>query len=33
MSTRKGDIIFLDDVLNEAKNRALDAIKFSPSRI
>ncbi|XP_075589157.1 arginyl-tRNA synthetase, mitochondrial [Dermatophagoides farinae] len=31
MSTRKGEAIFLDDVLNEAKNRALEAIKTSPN--
>lgn len=33
MSTRKGEAIFLDDVLNEAKNRALEAIKTSPSSL
>jgi arginyl-tRNA synthetase len=31
MSTRKGEIIFLEDVLNEAKERALESIKSSPS--
>ena len=31
MSTRRGDAIFLDDVLNEAKERALNAIINSPS--
>ncbi len=31
MSTRRGNAIFLDDVLNEAKERALSAIKSSPS--
>ncbi|XP_075676581.1 arginyl-tRNA synthetase, mitochondrial isoform X2 [Dermatophagoides pteronyssinus] len=29
MSTRKGEAIFLDDVLNEAKHRSLEAIKTS----
>ncbi|OTF75283.1 hypothetical protein BLA29_001708 [Euroglyphus maynei] len=29
MSTRKGEAIFLDDVLNEAKHRALEAIQTS----
>lgn len=32
MSTRRGSTIFLDDVLNEAKERALSAIKSSPSK-
>ncbi|KAH9394220.1 Arginyl-tRNA synthetase [Tyrophagus putrescentiae] len=31
MSTRRGNAIFLDDVLNEAKERALSAIKSSPN--
>ena len=32
MSTRRGQVIFLDDLLNEAKHRALDAIVKSPSK-
>ena len=32
MSSRRGDAIFLDDILNEAKTRALEAIKTSPSK-
>ena len=32
MSTRKGDAIFLDDILDEAKKRALEAIQTSPSK-
>lgn len=32
MSTRKGEAIFLEDVLNEAKGRALEAIRNSPSK-
>lgn len=32
MSTRKGEAIFLDDVLNEAKHRSLEAIKTSQSK-
>jgi arginyl-tRNA synthetase len=31
MSTRKGDIVFLEDVLNEAKERAIESCKTSPS--
>lgn len=31
MSTRKGEAIFLEDVLNEAKGRALEAIRNSPN--
>lgn len=31
MSTRRGETIFLDDVLNEAKARALESIMASPS--
>lgn len=33
MSTRRGETIFLDDVLNEAKTRALESIASSPSKI
>ncbi|XP_054154124.1 probable arginine--tRNA ligase, mitochondrial [Oppia nitens] len=31
MSTRRGDIIFLEDVLNEAKERAIESCKTSPN--
>ncbi|CAG2183050.1 unnamed protein product, partial [Oppiella nova] len=31
MSTRKGDIVFLEDVLNEAKERAIESCKTSPN--
>lgn len=33
MSTRRGETIFLDDVLNQAKELALKAIKESPSEL
>lgn len=32
MSSRKGDVILLEDILDEAKQRALAAIRSSPSR-
>lgn len=33
MSTRKGEVIFLDDVLNQAKQLALEAIRSSSSKL